>query len=363
MRKFLVLFSVILNVVTFGQDFNAPTVPLEVLAQGRQSVIANLIGRIDRVELTYEGRSVVGDSVQVIQHEQLKALGAKHAGSFSELSDALAGIYYSSKVIPTPEGQFDVHVGVRYLTSAGSVAFMGYGYLDITEGPDGELTAGKFRPSVWLNPAVVFETATIVTAARWTARNQGSIDLAVNYRYGSDGTVVTTVTFPTASLGEGYLAVTDVTGEVFALDLKTGQAVHARSVFALLGQTTSSDIRVLRNPASLDLPGYSFYASGGQIYGRVPLTELVLDQLTRVSFTASIPIWGTEKKIVPSQVFVTPIVFRDLNGNDIPDTLIGKRVEYPYGYTFDLPPGGYHVEIFYNGVHDYSADPDGGKKG
>lgn len=351
-----VLLSAVCALTAFGQEApQPPSVPLGVFLQGRQSVAKHLIGQVARVDIEFSGRSVLGEyweKHRILTAEDLEWLGYRHRGSFSELSDAIFSQQFNGSVVRTPEGSYDLNVTVQYLTADGRPLFRGFGSANVLEQPDGNLIVSPFQPFMFMNDRVSVVINADVTAARWIGEGWKP---AEEYPVASNGRS-SVVVVSTRALEDGYLAIAYQGGNAVAWSLRTGNGLQGHQVVALLGQSFAADIRLVRNPQSIDIGSVRFIKHEGRIYGRFPLIDLVVDQPFHDIVDLKVPIWGTDEFAVPSRGFVTPIYTKDGGRSGL---VPGNRYPLPWedsihaGYLI-VPGGEHHLELDFEGL----SNPD-----
>jgi hypothetical protein len=344
----------------------APAVPITVFVKGRQAIVNYLLTQVNAVSVEYDGRSVVAPENRYLFVDQLEALGYKHRGSFTELSEALAGMEFKQKVVPTPQGSYEVQVRLSLWAppandrGSSSKAFEGSGFLNISR-VDGKLTAGEFQPWVTLNGTLAVKFPARLRAAKWLNKNDVGSAEDLETMWDSVGS---TVFMPTRLIKSGYLAFADENGNAAALNIEDGAAklIEGEQVVALLGGLRSSDIRSLRNPTVFDAGGTQFYRSGSKIYGRFPLLDVALDQGFKSAFYFQVPVWGNNVNIPPTDVFVTPIFLNEKGGGQPSGWKVGVEQQLQFqqnagGWLLNVPPGLYHIRTEFYGVSDPEADP------
>jgi len=342
---------IIVSTSTFAQTIadasQAPAVPVEFVMKGRQAVTDYLVDQVNWVSVNFTGASIVGFQSSFLDTNTLFNQGYIHKGSFSELSDAVAKTPFSAQVVPRPEGFYDITAEIKFIDLNSKILLQGNGYLDINgmKG-DGHIDT-SFNPWVMINPYISIKFSNPINAAKWVGRNWATPqDFYPNYDNAS------IITVPSSILGDGYLVVADQSGSVQALDLSSGYVLTGKLVLAVLGNLNSNDIRVLKNPTSLAFENLSFYKSGGQIYGRVPLTELIIDKNAVVNFEVEVSVWGIDQKVTPARAFVKSIYINAKGGGSNIDA------EIPRGYSITLAPGIYHIRLDYSDVLDWDQDPN-----
>ena len=335
----------------------APVVPISVLTKGNQAVGHYLMVGVDHVDTVVSGPSVVEKISRYFGLAELSNLGYIHRGSFTELSDAMAGAPYSMSVIPTPQGYYDVRMDLTYYTADNREALKGSGWLNIWR-QGGKLVVGSFQPYVWINQSVAVRFTNCINYAKWISKNGGSQDLVV--RWEGPGTALVIV--PGQAFQDGFLAVADCLGDVTAWNLETGETILGERIVALLGQTQSGDFHPVFN--TIDTSGVNAYRYQGVIYGHVPLTEAVLDTSVKDTFDLGVMPWNSTDKIYPTEVYVTPVALDD-GGKS------GYKIdqEYPVPFAgggkwfFNLPKGKYHIRMMFPQITDWSKGGGVGKAG
>jgi hypothetical protein len=362
---FLLQFTALADAVKgFPVDTSTlPVVPNQILVQGRQKVTEYLLFQVDHVDLNYSGVSLVRGYAndQRLDRVALRNLGYINAGSFSELSDSIAMFPFSAKVVPTPDGWYDVRVSVSLSSSDNRELFMGGGNLGIgRDVSTGRLVVSSFSPWVNLNSQIVSRfTNTTIVAAQWVGHNNNSIDLTVGGSW--DNADDSDVVIPVGLLNDGYFLVADSNGGLFGWDLSSGAQITGQRIMTVLGQISSGDVKVLRNPASIDnnVVNTQFYNSDGRIYGRVPLLDVVLSTNMKDIFNVQVPVWGSSHGISPSGVFVTPI--RLMAPQPVGGWTVGQEYKldsFPSGgFIINVPAGEYHIRLDFDKLLDWDADP------
>ncbi len=362
-----VSFIVLTTLSVLAQDFDsAPIVPLEVLAKGRHAVISYLLkSPIDHVWLNYNGRSLVENRPRHVSALELSNLGYHHAGSFTEFNESLSQIEFSQAVIKTPQGSYDIGVETMVYNHVGRVILYGNGWLNIREsGKEGRLTAGEFQPFVRIPDTLLVKKNGYIRGAKWLSTDWRDRNLSYQY-VGNDGMQgYTLISIPTELLGSGYLFFAEDNGDVKGVDLATAAVLAGKHVVALLGKSRSNDVVSVKDPASLGKAliniseDFHFYRSEGKIYGRFPLVDVSTVGWLKEAFFFGVKVWGTDEIIFPSSttlksVWVNePAMFDPPAEQDIPFSPDAG------GWIIVAPPGGYHLEIEFNNVLDWGADPN-----
>jgi hypothetical protein len=366
--KIVSLLVVLLALVSIGaQEFNesqAPTVPIEVVLQGRKMVTHYLAQRIEAVYVHYTGRSIVQPGWQdhYFSREDLRAMNYVHDGQFSELQDALYGTTFSGSVVKTPDGYYEVDLEIKSYTADGKISLQGTGYLPITEAPDGSLIDGDFNTYMGLPPSLFIKTPEPIYAAKWLGKweQNGFHDEDLQLRYENDDE--SGFVLPLRLLGKGNIVIADRDGNISGWDLDTNQKLSGKRVLALLGKINSSDLRSVSHPSGvgeINTGGLRFYKSNGQLYGRFPLFDVVTDKalIGSLGTALDVPIWGSETGLSPTSISLTPIYLKSPNTG----LVAGTEYKMPHGsggFFISLPPGGYHVRVEYDDVLDWEADPN-----
>ncbi|GEM_PF-1784175 len=331
----------------------APIVPIETIVRGRQAIADFLTIKTDHATLGLSGSSVVAPDNRYFDLQSLVNLGYVHRGSFKEFSDALANVPFNPDVILTPNGWYDVRVEVTSYTLDGRTALHGWGYLNVNTLPDGSLVAGKFEPYVSINNTIAVRFPNCINMAMWIPED-GFIPEQLSV-YGDSEGCLTIV--QDRMLENGILAVADYNGEVTGWNLKGGNKVEGKHVFALLGKMRSGAILPLKSPAKpvIDVGDQlSFYKYNGLVYGQMPLVEQEFNAAVKDYFSLEVPIWNSTEKARPTQAFVIPIIiYGNANGLEL-------YKEYEVGITdqgqigLSLPAGTYHIRTVFKGLHDWS---------
>lgn len=344
--------------VAMVMDYSTiPIVPADIVISGRQAIANHLMFRVDHVYLKYSGRSIISGGLndRYFGRDELRELGYVHDGSFTELSDALASVPLSAEVVPTPEGYYEVMVNVTYYTADNRESFTGSGWLNIYRDHDGNLTAGEFQPYVSVNNTVGIQTTADIRAAKWVGRYGNELDLPTLWF--SDGTHM--ITIPSHLLEDGNLLMADWEGNISGWNLSTGTVLDGKRILALLGQTRSGDIQILRNPSVIDAGSHGFYRSGDMVYGRFPLLDVTTDVGFNKIVNFTVPVWGSNNEIAPSAIFVTPVRFERIQPEEL---IIGREYRLPTypdgGFILAVPAGEYNIRVEFNGVLDWAADPN-----
>lgn len=323
-----------------------PIVPIEVAVKGRQAVTDYLVKQVDHVTVNYGGASVVApwQNNNYLSADQLAKMGYVK-GSFASLSDAIATQQFTASVMPTPDGQYIVSVSIVMYSIDNAGVFSGMGYLPIAQQKGGILWVGEFNPFVTLNDQITVKVSGQINAAMWVGPGwDNKSQLVITADSGGSSIIL-----PTKYLEYGYLAVADANGNAQAIDLKSGTVIPGTKIFAMMGQTTAGDVRVLRDPQTINLVNWSFYKNNGQIFGRIPLTEIVIRGNGQVNFNFGVKVWGTDQVIVP-QIFVSSV------DGKLPEYEVPASYQGQFSSAFD--PGVYHVRLVFNGVLDWTQNPN-----
>jgi len=326
---------------------SGPLVPIDVVAKGRQGVVDYLLKQVDQVQIQTVGRSVLTSELQWITSVDLKNRGYIHPGSFWELQNALASVEFREEVIQLPGGGYDVNVKLAFFDKDGARILEGWGYVPINFA--GVIT-DEIRPWIGLPETVLVKDYRIITAAKWMGKNWKDEPLPISYQNG-----YSTISIPQSLLGQGTLALASMTGQVSGWNFENGGFLPGKQIIALLGKLNSSEIRVLRNPEIIDAGDVQFYFSEGYIYGRFPLTELVLNEPLTTTVNFTIPVWGQDMRIAPAMLYITPISVNDDRSRLVPGQ------EYTLGApggSWTVPAGIYHLRIVFPNVLDWTADPN-----
>jgi len=347
-----------------AQDSAAPYVPIEIAAKGRSAVVDYLLGKLDHVNIQYTGASVVGNVSYYYDTNSLASMGYTHAGSFTELSDALSSVQFSQEVIPTPQGWYDVQVNLTYQGADGRTTMQGNGWLDIWANPDGSLSAGEFQPYVALNPTLLVVQSGFITAAQLVGSQYATVSqLPISYNYDNSGGIVNSIIqVPSGSLDGGYLAMAASDGTVTVWDLQHDTNFTGKHAIAIMGPTSSPDVYSLKNPSTFTLsPSPTFYADNGQVFGRFPLLDMTTSQPIKQWVQFPVKVWGTTIVMNPKSVIIKPLYLNDggKSGLNVGQEYPLQPMTFPDGsinWPISVPAGGYHIEVKFDGVLDWNED-------
>ncbi len=280
-------------------------------------------------------------------------------GSFTMLHRALSAEVFWARVLPTPDGRYDVKLDTLCWTKQSRIAFSGQANAAISYSEkSGDLQAELMEPSMWINSTLAIKVQGHVSVARWVKQQTGEWEnLAIIYDLLMDSSEIR---FPEQYLDEGTLAYT-VSENGFGTravgwNLKTGWVTYGEGVFLLLGSMNSGDIASIYNPDGIGGVNTFFYQSDdGIVYGSFPLLDMKLDTCFVGQVWIAIPIWGTDSLAIP-----TRIIARSLNVNQ-PGGAPEFNIPQSPGtgnWNFDLPPDAYHVEVQFDpGFKHYKKDP------
>ena len=364
--------NIITSIIVIASAFTAmaqepavPHVPIEVAAKGRSAVVDYLQSKLDHVTLQYTGASVVGNVSYYYDTNALAGMGYTHTGSFTELSDALSSVQFSQEVIPTPQGWYDVRVLLAYQEVDGCTTMQGNGWLNINVNSDGSLSAGQFQPNVSLNQNLLIDQSGFIIAAQLVGSQYAAVSqLPIYYSYDQNGGIVNSIIqIPSGSLESGYLAMAAGDGTVTVWDLQHGTTFTGKRAIAILGPTSSSDVYSMKNPGTITVSPYTqFYADNGEVFGRFPLLDMVTTQPIKQWAQFPVKVWGTATVMNPTSVIIKPLYL-----NDGGKSGLKVGVEYSLqnsinvndgsiNWPINIPAGGYHIEVKFNGVLDWSQD-------
>lgn len=350
-RMILSLVSVFVGLGALGAyDSSSPAVPIGIVVKGRQAVTQYLLGQVDYVEVKITGKSVVTSefsNTYYLSHEWLANAGYKFDGSFGALSQAIGTVSFTAELMPVESGNFDAQLSINFFSQTGKSLMEGGAWLNIHEGLANQLTAVA-EPWVSINGSIdIVFPVELGPQAKWFTLDYRSRPEQEFYtdRFG-DISVIQNV--PSSLIGYGYLATTDrIDGSVHVINLATGEVLSPDHVRVLMGQFSSSDVRVVSNPTDGNwMNNTQFYLSEGQVYGRAPLLEVVGRGLVyKADFSVSV--WGGETRVYPVMVTVKSL-------SD------GREVTYGKEFNIYLAPGvTYQIVVDYGGqVRDWDADPN-----
>lgn len=361
MSKILCGLSLLVaGMITFAQGVTAsgsaydltypwPVVPADVAVKGRQSVTAYLGTLVDHVTVSFGGLSVVNGYTTVLDREWLRSNGYVHDGSFEELSSAIASVGIATSIIKTPDGIYDLWVSVEFDTADNRRCMSGYGSVSVQEDEQGNLLPGNFQPWMSVAQYMTIKIDGPVSAAKWIGPQFVSRGIATYW----NGEGATSLLVTTDILNAGYLLIAGANGEVFGWDMASGQDLAGKRIIAVLGALQSSDVEVNVDPDSVMSPQIvSFYRSNGYTYGRFPLLELKLTRPSSLKVSIAVPVWGSDAKMLPSEVFITPLYLED----DHSDLKVGVEYRVNASKDMKLPPGGYNIRTQFQGLLDWGQD-------
>lgn len=340
-------------------DTSAPTVPAEVLVQGRQVVTTWLLERVDSVQVEYHGKSLLyqgGRNWNFLPLEQLQERGYVTPGSFAELSQAVAGIGNSFQLMPLPQGGFDVQARVTFYSKSRQTVLKGSAWFNFEKADDGELV-GTATVYVDIPSNLNFRVAGFVWDTRLITHNWGDAQqLPVRYDEASGEMIVQV---PATTLwGRGVAAVSHG-DQVTVLDGRNGTVQAGRSAAAYLAGLYSGSI-IAVSSQGLNADGFFrqlgwFYQSDGAFYGRFPVVELAVGEagINQV-LNLLVPIQNTEFALPARRVQVKVL----------------RSEGYPAGQVFDLdqvgdtkwslelPSGSYQIMVEFWELLDWDQDPN-----
>jgi len=345
---------------TYVDPTTVPIVPINIVCKGRQAVVDYLVPQVNHVQIDYSGGSMIPGQSRYFGPDELSQLGYTNKGSFSQLSESIGSAPLSLSIIPRPEGYYDVRASLSFDTIDGRQALQGNGYLNVqTDWKTGTLTGGEFQPWVWVNPNLMIRMPSdLYYSASWVGKNYAN-PVQLQVYIDNDGTGII---LPEQAIGDGYLLAWDGYN-LKGYDLSNGNVLQGQQIRAVLGKIGSSDIQVIKNSSTVSLTNSTFYSSEGKIYGRVPLTELVLDQSTSESLSPSVTVWGTTIVLQPDSVYVKPIGYKS-GAQTEAGMSVGVEYSVPQptsgstGWKYVLPAGIYHIRVVFDSVYDWDQDPD-----
>ncbi len=340
-----------------NDNASAPMVPFDTILAGRQATVRFLLSQVDHAQWNFSGRSLNIPWTYVMDRKAMRGAGYNTPGSFDQISKATASQPFSAEVIPTPENYYDVSVELTYYNTNNVAVLHGYGQLDIEEGPAGTLVVkGDFSPYVY----IPWNLQTTIPGAcgdsvRFIGRNWGGQQDLNTECDGTDAIV----TLELGMLEDGNLLVSNG-NDTWGYSLNGGGFLQGQRVWALIGQSSSSEVRVASG--FNDLVGNTvFYSNNGwMLYGRMPVGEINLLQGFTGDVTIEVPVYGAHRTIRPTSVTMTKL---QKEGSP----LSSKRIEVPFDATkgtwkFSAPAGIYQIECTFPSVNDFDQY-GGGEKG
>ena len=361
----MALLLITLGMSAYSQEFfDKPIVPVEVVQKGRQAVVSYLSGQVDYVKITYDGKSLSKKQERYIYRDELRRLGYVNNGSFKQLELAVSNVLFDSEVIETPNG-YDLSATIDFKSGDGHTVMSSYGTADVQVVKGGDLSANLYLNS-WIPNDLLLKFADNVTGAKWVSESwrRGSMELDLFYDDESSY-----IDLPTWALDEGTVLVGTDDKDGFSSHL-SGYPLNFGGSYTIKGEELrvwlgmgSTEIQVFTDELDIS-PIMGAYKDGDQYYGRPPLTELVLTKPTRGTLFASIGVWGSDKKFLPSRVVVEVV-----NEVSAP-TPVGQKPAPPLksefelkpsiigGWVLDLPAGIYHLRVTYPDVADWNTNPN-----
>lgn len=348
-----------------------PKVPISIVVQGRQAVTEYLKARIDYTTITFSGNSVVEPAWRVgmyFDRVALRVMGYIHDGSFAEYSDAVFGVAFSGDVVATPDGYYDVRVFENLYDADGALALTGNGYLNINDDGHGNLQVGQFEPYVSINGLITVVVPGRIDAAKWVGKHGVSIDLSTSWD-SRDGKDNTTIQLSSGNIENGFLLLAGPDNHITGYDLTSSTTISGKHVYALLGQTHSGDVQVVRYPASIDAGYNGFSLYGDMILGSFPVLEYVTPTAVAINIKIAVPVWGdaSQQTVGPSRIWVKPI-YMDGPSSTLTvgvETELVPQVMLPgttiKTFRFEGPAGGYNIRTEYEGLHSWEEVFGGGK--
>ena len=371
----LILLAIATTLPTFvsADDGNATVVPMEIIQQGRQAVVGYLGSRVDSLLITFDGRSLSGPVIRYVSKEELISLGYIHDGSFSELFAATAGINFQSEVLVTPEGNYDISAEIKYRGVDGRTVLLGSGYINLALDNNNGVLHGTFEPWIGIPDKIMTETARFTTAAKWIGSSWRNLPRELGLFSSWDG-VTAYIEVPTSILDDGTILVSYQrdNGSNFLLgyDLTSSHVRRGEELHAHLGNLGSSDVQILTD-SLLDLTSKrNAFQDEGQVYSRVPLTELVIHSSVKQVIDPQVKVWGQEGKfLIPSRITVTVITLGPTPlcppGYTCTEEPIMAQFDLQPakggGWTLDLPAGTFQLQMEFPEIKDWNLNP--GPKG
>lgn len=353
---FVFAFGIFAGPVTeITVDPSAPTVPAEILAQGRQAVTTHLLSTVDSVSVVYHGHSLL-EQGRAAQHfltmEDLRERGYVTQGSFSQLSAAVAGLGSTVQLVEL-HGDFDLKADVTCYDKWGKVVLTGSAHFQFAKTGDG--LEGSATVYMTLPSNVLIRTSGYLREARWIG-SEGVTSLTTAY---DEETSTSVAQVPLRALGDGLIAISSTEDGVVVINQRDGTVMSGVWAMTAIRDLISGDIVTTGDKIWADKffssQGF-FYLSEGRIYGRYPVVEIVVgpgginqqfDLMIPVHGPGNLvyPATGIKVKVLDSESYRPGEVFSLPTRNGIPQ--------------FTLPQGIYHILVEFEGVRDWEQDPGG----
>lgn len=369
MKKFFFAIVLIANLVgrlfagneipgTF--DWSAPTVPAEVAAQGRQSIMSYLVGQVDNVDITFQGKSVLSGTANYIHlsREALRSRGYIDDGSYSQLRTAIASTARYLEIAELPDGGYDVGAHIILRTASYTRALEGWTSFDYSRDSGGMLE-GRARAYVGLPYYVNVSVSGYVVEARWIPSGYGDYrNLEARYVEKDEKSLIQV---SLQQIDNGVVAFSG-SGTVRLIDFKDNKVKFGTdAIFRIIGLNSSGDIVPYvpsgdKNALSSFCSDVAnFYRSVGKFYGRFPVVDIDTSVKIDETLDFSVKVWGAPEGTRRAPKNIRVRVIRTLDGS------ISPGVYQPIlmkggGWLIQLPPGTYQIFTDFEELQDPTQD-------
>lgn len=361
----LIIIGSMFNMNIRADYLTDPIVPIDVVQNGRQAVASYLGKYVHHAQVKFVGRSLARSEFHYVSLEELRQHGYIHDGSFTELFEATAHVQFNGRILPTPQGYYDLRVEIEYQSKDNRVLFTGNGYAYVRDGGEkGDGLTATFDPWVWIPDNILVES-TWTTGAKWVSGgwNREPQELPVYYLNNTDILIQVSTSF----LEDGMILISnlDENGQkLTGYRLDNGLILTGKRLIAELGKSNSSAVQLVKDSVDFSKNLLQAYETEGQVYGRVPLTELVLTNPNKEAFYVSIGVWNSNKTLHPSRI-VVEVISQDTNvpGGGLPQEFDLTPIpgEQDGWWGLNLPAGIYHLRMYFPEIKDYLLNPSPAK--
>ena len=371
MRNQSLFGALVAIIIVIGSMFNMniradyltdPIVPINVAQKGQQAVASYLSKYVHHAMIKFDGRSLAAPETHYVSLEELREYGYIHDGSFTELFEATAHVQFNGQILLTLQGYYDLRVEIEYQSKDNRVLFVGNGYAYVRDaGEKGDGLIATFDPWVWIPDNILVES-TWSNGAKWVSGgwNREPQELPVYFLNNNEALIQVSTSF----LEDGMILISnlDENGQkLTGYRLDNGLVLRGKQLIAELGKIHSSAVQLVKDSVDFSKNLPQAYETEGQVYGRVPLTELVLTNPNKEAFFVSIGVWNSNKVLHPSRI-VVEVISQDTNvpgGGLLQEfDLTPIPGEQDGWWGLNLPAGIYHLRMYFPEVKDYLLNPN-----
>lgn len=330
------MIAVWLNIVTV---FSQAIIPIELVSAGEQRITDYIIGKTSNADVSFYGGSLATiPQIRNIPLSLLRERGYTHDGSFTELSRALGTVEFSAKIVPNPVKWYDIGVNIYVHDDASNVIMEGTGYANV-ETTNG-IVVKDFSVTMYLPSEILAYTQAKSAMVVDIYGNRTEMEVT-GWKAG-----LSLIHIPSWMLGTDRNLMVYDDGNVYSINLRTGEKFQGVQVFARLGLIKSPNIASVNEDLQLD---WNFYTENGLIYGEYPLLDVVAKKPFSVGYDIiGVKVWGTDTVLHPSRIIIRSITD-------------GKEYEVPSGKRIGVVAGYYHIFTEWNWVKDSTDNPNPGK--